>query len=423
MLYASAAFLFLFLPLTLGVYMLVSERTKRHVLLFSGLLFYILANLACPLAILVFAVVFVITYFAGRRVAKTGSRALTWCVVFADIAAFAVLRLLYEYTDVNFLFPLGAAIYLLASVSYIVDIKRGDCKPGSIHDTLLYLSFFPVIVAGPVIKYKDFIGYTENIRVSISGFAGGARLFMAGFVETVAVAAVMGEAYTTIVEVSGHSINVVLGILAAALALLSAFFTVAGWTDMGTGLAMMFGIVVPRDCGFAPGALSPLGHFQRIFRGLSGWLDNYLISPILRLMRLKDKPAGLLSVFLQVVLMSLWIRTTSAMLIMGLVCACVSVLGRLTRADEAIEKKRALRPVGWLFTTVLMSVFWTAATLPGFGELLAMFGKLSIAEDFRTYYIYISLSGWEFILIAAAALLVVAPVGSGQVSKRSLCWC
>ena len=96
MLYASAAFLFLFLPLTLGVYMLVSERTKRHVLLFSGLLFYILANLACPLAILVFAVVFVITYFAGRRVAKTGSRALTWCVVFADIAAFAVLRLLWS---------------------------------------------------------------------------------------------------------------------------------------------------------------------------------------------------------------------------------------------------------------------------------------------------------------------------------------
>ena len=84
----------------------------------------------------------------------------------------------------------------------------------------------------------------------------------------------MGEAYKPIVELSGHSLNVALGVLAAVLAMISGFFTVAGWTDMGTGIAMMFGIMIPRDCGFAPGALTPLWHFQRILRGLRGWLDD-----------------------------------------------------------------------------------------------------------------------------------------------------
>ncbi|MGI6167380.1 MAG: hypothetical protein ACOYIA_04500 [Eubacteriales bacterium] len=410
MLYASAAFLFLFLPLTLCIYVLVSERTKKHVLLVAGLLFYVFANLATPLAIPIFAALLALTCFAGWVVARTGSRVVPLCVAAFDIAAFVVLRVLYEAPGVNFLFPLGAAIYLFASVSYLVDIRRGDCRPGSLTDTLLYLSFFPVIVAGPVVKYKDFAKYIGEAKVSVFSFAGGARLFMTGFIETVAVAGVTTSAYKTIIEVSGYSINIVLGILAAALALLSAFFTIAGWTDMGAGISMMFGIMIPRDCGFAPGALTPLGHFNRIFRGLSGWLDDYLISPLTRMLRFRGKPAESLGVFLQVVLLSLWIRTTPAMLFAASVVAFVAALMKLTRADEAIEQKRYLRPVGWLLTAVLMSVFWSAATLRGADELFALFGKLSLAEDFRTYYIYISLSGWEFISVVAAALLLVAPL-------------
>ena len=414
MLFASAAFLFIFLPLALALYMLVSESIKKHVLLLSGLLFYVFANLATPLTIPIFATVFLITHFAGGYVAKTGNRALTFCVVFFDVAAFVVLRLLYESQEINFRFPLGAAIYLLASVSYILDIRRGDCSPGRPTDTLLYFSFFPVIVAGPVIKYKDFVKYIGDIKISIANFAGGARLFMAGFIETVAVAAVMGEAYKTIVELSGHSLNVALGVLAAVLAMISGFFTVAGWTDMGTGIAMMFGIMIPRDCGFAPGALTPLGHFQRILRGLRGWLDDYIIAPVTRVTRLRGKPAEALGVFLQVVLVALWLRTTSAMLYVALVVAGMAALSRVTGYDEAMGKKRYLWPVGWLLATALMSVFWTSATLSGAGGLLAMLGKLSITQDFRTYYIYISLSGWEFISVAAAAFLLIVPVSFFQ---------
>ncbi|NLW73882.1 MAG: hypothetical protein GX057_03165 [Clostridiales bacterium] len=420
MLYASAAFLFLFLPLALGIYMLVSERAKKYVLLSTGLLFYVLANLASPPAIPVFGAVLALTCLAGWVVARTGSRVVPLCVAVFDIAAFVVLRVLYEAPGVNFMFPLGAAIYIFASVSYLFDIRRGDCRPGSLIDTLLFLSFFPVIVAGPVVKYKDFAKYIGEAKVSIFSFAGGARLFMTGFIETVAVAGVTGEAYKTIIELSGHSINIVLGILAAALALLSAFFTIAGWTDMGAGISMMFGIMIPRDCGFAPGALTPLGHFNRIFRGLSGWLDDYLIFPLSRVLKLRGKPAESLGVFLQVVLMSLWIRTTPAMLIAASVVACAAALLKLTRADEAIEQKRYLRPLGWLLTTVIMSVFWSAATLGGADELVSLFGKLNLAEDFRTYYIYISLSGWEFISVAAAALLVVAPLSFYHDSILSL---
>jgi D-alanyl-lipoteichoic acid acyltransferase DltB (MBOAT superfamily) len=429
MLYASAAFMFLFLPTALGIYTLMPGRLRKYVLLMSGVLFYIFANLRTPLAIPVLAAVAALTYAGGKKVAKAGGKLTFGIIVAADIAAFIALRIIYEASGGAFVFPLGAAVYLLMSVSYLADIRRGDCEPGGIVDSMLYLTFFPVMAAGPLVKYKDFRKYIENISFNINSFAGGARLFAIGFIEVIAVSAVLTTAYKSIIEISGESVNAIFGLLAALLVYMSSFFAIAGWTDMGAGISLMFGIIIPRDCGFAPAAYSPSVYFGRIFRGLGGFFDDYLVSPAVSAVEKRSgkKLAAALGSALMVLAVTLWIKTTPAMLAAALTAAAVTVLFRISGAEDMLEKKKFLRPLGWMFTAVLMVFFWTAAASGSLNRPFGFFGNLSFtAADFKIYYATVALSGRKLIAVAAAALFVLVPLSyygdrlADKLPKRAL---
>ncbi len=410
MLYVSAAFLFLFLPLALGAYMFAPARYRKYVLLSAGVLFYIFANLSTPLAIPVLAAVALLTFFAGKKLARTCNRAVFYIIIGIEIAALIALRIVYEASGGSFVFPLGSAVYLLMSVSYLIDIRRGDCEPGGIVDSLIYLTYFPVMAAGPVIKYKDFKKYIGNVSFNTNNFADGARLFAIGFIEVIAISAVMTATYRNIIGISSHSLNAAFGLLGAMLVYAASFFAIAGWTDMGTGISLMFGINIPRDCGFAPAAYSPSGYFKKIFKGFNNWVDDYLTAPLISALGNKEKLASLLSTAIPVLAVSLFIKTTYAMLASTLIASAIVALFSITKADKMLKEKVYMRPFGWLITTVLMIFFWTAVTVNSPYSLFEFFRELSFtAVDFKIYYVSLARSGSKLISVTAAALLVLVP--------------
>ena len=131
--------------------------------LFLGYLWrrWVFANIRTPLSIGILAAIAVITYFAGKWAAKTSFKYAALVCTVGYVALFVALRIMADHVA-GFAFPLGGAIWLLSGASYVIDIARKHSAPARIDDELLYITFFPVMVAGPVIKYKDFEKYTER---------------------------------------------------------------------------------------------------------------------------------------------------------------------------------------------------------------------------------------------------------------------
>ena len=185
---------------------LTPAHRRRWTILACGLVFYVLANIKTPVSILFLAVSAAFAYCAAYAVyvsRKKPKKTVLVFSVFMCIAMLAVLRILgvrLEAYDVTFL-PLGVSVYLLAAVSMLIDISRGDAEPpASFADALLYIGFFPVLVAGPIIKYKDFIRKSSNeeLEFSLTGVANGLVLFARGFIKRIGVSAILAGAYDDI---------------------------------------------------------------------------------------------------------------------------------------------------------------------------------------------------------------------------------
>ncbi len=206
MLFTSPVFLLLFLPIMLGIYTLTPPKFRPRAICGFSIAFYTLANLESPASILFLLICAIFTYCATFAAFSVRKRYVMIFVSIVIVGALAVLRYLGVWADEDAArqyLPIGASFYLLASFSCISDVRRGDAKmPRSFLDVLTYITFFPVMIVGPVIKYKHFAEMIkpENLHFSAPGVASGIMLFVRGFIKRVAIAAIIDEYYDSIVE-------------------------------------------------------------------------------------------------------------------------------------------------------------------------------------------------------------------------------
>jgi len=406
MLYVSAVFLFLFLPIMLAAYSVAPTKMRRYILLAGGVIFYVLANFKTPMATLLLAAVCAGTYFVGNYINKTQNRAVLLGVIGFDILLLFVLRSIYGQAE-NFIFPLGAAIFLLSSISYCYDLCRGDAPDGGIIDCLLYMTFFPIMVIGPVVKYKDFRRYITDTEHNIENFTDGIRLFSVGFVKLVAVASLTLDAYKTISELGGDSLGFFGTALAMLMVVMTVFFALSGWSDMGCGLALMFGIRIPRDFDFSLIAITPSAFFASMFRGLTAWIDDYAISPIRRrFFRGHKKLFSAVSHGLSVAFVIMWMRTTAVASIAAVLAGGVVFAEEYFGLSKLVTSRKFTYPLGWLvsfFVAVFVCCAVTSEGIVSFGESL---NRLSIIGSLNIYYVYNALSGFKYVFIVVVGILL-----------------
>lgn len=406
MLYVSAVFMFLFLPILLAVYSVVPTKMRRLVLLGGGISFYVFANFHTPAAILFLGAVCVCTYFAGRYLEKTHNRAVLLVIILLDIVVLFVLRVIYEASE-GFVFPLGAAILLLSSISYCSDVRRGETRSESIFDLLLYMTFFPVMAVGPIIKYKDFRRYISDTEHTIENFAEGIRVFSVGFVKLVAIASVTLDAYKTISELGGDRLGIVGTLLAMILVVMTVFFSLSGWSDMGCGLALMFGIKIPRDFDFSLIAVTPSRFFESMLKSLRSWCEEYAVSPLERRFFREDKKFFIaVSKGVVAALTVIWIRTTAVSAIAAIIAAVVVFAEEYFGFSSVVENKKLFRSLGCL-VAFLISVFVSCAiTSDGIAAFAESLGRLSLTGSFNIYYVYNALSGFKYLFVILAGIIL-----------------
>lgn len=298
MAFNSVVFLFCFMPVALTLYYLVPERAKNAVLLAESLVFYCWAGVRyLPLA----AALVCLNYLAGLALERLrAKRLLLTLVVLADLGVLfyfkyanflidtlnRVARLGLGALDVGTLLPLGISYYLFKLISYQADICTGKCRAERNFITFsAYVLFFPQLVVGPIVKYREMAPQLHNTRgrCTLPRIETGAEMFVFGLAKKVILADSIGALWSDIAGSGGVGLANVstplawLGILAYSLQL---YFDFAGYSEMSNGLSSMLGFDCPANFDLPYISASITEFWRRWHITLSGWFREYIYIPL-----------------------------------------------------------------------------------------------------------------------------------------------
>jgi len=292
MVFSDQAFIFLFLPFALAI-TLAAARTKAfHIALLclSLLFFYWTSGFHTLLLLISIAV----NYAGALMLSKQKSSALLCVVVAINVfllvvfkyAGFAAgsLAPIFGVQPPEYLtgiaLPIGISFYTFQGISYVVDVWRGDVRPERNPVTFgAYLSFFPQLIAGPIVRYHDVDQQFKKPILSTDMFAAGASRFTLGLAKKVLIA----DSVALVADAAfAHPGD--LGMAAAWLGALAyaiqIYFDFSGYSDMAIGLGMMFGIRFLENFNHPYGAATVTDFWRRWHISLSSWFRDYVYIPL-----------------------------------------------------------------------------------------------------------------------------------------------
>ena len=279
----SVVFLSCFLPLTVLLYRLIPGKKPRNILLLiASLLFYSFGSLAGLAILLVSAG----TNYLFAKLMARGRKLLLGIAVAGNLALLIAYKYLNFFlqdvlgfqTELSLIAPLGISFFTFKSISYLVDVYRKKTNPGSFWQFLLYISFFPQVMAGPITRFDEFCNTLEQPDTSFDTFANGLRRFVIGLSKKLLLAATLGAAADQVF--GGETLSTALAWVGAVSYLLQIYFDFSGYSDMAIGLGLVFGLTTPENFRY-PYIAPSVGDFWRRWHiSLSSWFRDYLYIPL-----------------------------------------------------------------------------------------------------------------------------------------------
>jgi alginate O-acetyltransferase complex protein AlgI len=386
MVFSSPIFLFVLLPATLVLHALVPQRARNALLLAVSLIFYSWGEGAWIGLMLLSMVV---NHRAGiwieeRRGDDRFCRRLVAVVVAVNIGMLVLfkytgfivdnLRLLFPSLPVveSLHLPLGISFYTFHALSYVIDIYRGKAPAQrSLMRHALYISFFPQLVAGPIVRYREICDQLERREVTVDGFTEGIRRFVTGLAKKVLIANTVAVPADAIFG-AGASVSPSAAWLGAVAYAIQIYFDFSGYSDMAVGLARMFGFRFPENFQWPYASTSMTDFWRRWHTSLSAWFRDYVYVPLGgNRLGLARTLCNLVAVFL---LCGLWHGASWTFVVWGAWHGAFLVLERLTGFPGRSPLRRA-----YVLAVVLVGwVFFRSKSLADAGAmLLAMAGMSS----------------------------------------------
>jgi alginate O-acetyltransferase complex protein AlgI len=295
MVFSSITFLFYFLPIFLALYF-VAGRARNHVLFISSLIFYAWGE-PFNVLLLLFSIGF--NYVTGLELAKrSGTDRIAWLA--AGIAVNLLLLGTFKYaaflaSNANLLLgplhvslpvprldlPIGISFFTFQAISYLVDVHRKDVAPERNFVLLaVYISMFPHLVAGPIVRFKTIVQDLHERQLSVSRFNLGMSYIVVGLAQKALIAdtlAVTADAVFALPTAELTTATAWLGIVTYTLQI---YFDFAGYSNIAIGLALMIGIRFPQNFNYPYAAASVTDFWRRWHMSLSQWFRDYLYIPL-----------------------------------------------------------------------------------------------------------------------------------------------
>lgn len=303
MIFSSITFICFFLPAVLLVYHCMPNLLAKNFVLFvASLLFYAWGE---PLYIFLMLASICLNYSSGLIIASAkaaarnskAKKALAGAVVvnlallfvfkylgFACVIANLFLDALNIplLKEINLLLPIGISFYTFQEISYLVDVYR---NPGLVQKSPLnlglYVSFFPQLIAGPIVRYSDIKAQIENRYSSVDFFAKGIERFCFGLGKKVLLANQFALVCDKIYEFAPTSfVGARLAWIACFSYALQIYFDFSGYSDMAIGLSKMFGFSLGENFNYPYAANSITDFWRRWHISLSSWFKDYVYIPL-----------------------------------------------------------------------------------------------------------------------------------------------
>ena len=362
MVFSSAVFLLFFLPVAFAAERLVKPiRAKNIVLTVLSLLFYAYGEPVFAL-FLVFSAL--LHHLAGVY-AKKKERypaALLACLIVFDVATLIVFKYLGFFTELlnalpglslpvpQIRLPIGISFFTFQLMSYAIDGYRDTRQlSSSFGDTLLYVSFFPQLIAGPVVKYHDVAVAIRHRRTDPRNTARGMRRFVFGLSKKLLLANTMAIVADAVYALPAGDLStpaVWLGALAYAMQI---YYDFSGYSDMAIGQARMFGFHLRENFDHPYAAVGITDFWRKWHISVTDWFREYVYIPLGG--NRKGRLRAELNAFVVFLLTGLWHGANLTFVVWGLYNWFFRTLE--TVGALPVRKSRRLRPLWWIYTFVV----------------------------------------------------------------------
>ena len=399
MLFSSVPFLFYFLPAALILYFLVPGRFKNFILLLASLFFYAWGE---PKYVLLMLVSIVQGYLFGLLVEKhRGEKASKLFLALSVLVSLGLLGY-FKYADfflssvnavtglslplLKLSLPIGISFYTFQVLSYVIDVYRGEtAAQKSFIDLAAYVSLFPQLIAGPIVRYSDVAGQLRDRTHSVSAAVEGVRRFTVGFAKKVLLANQFGALASAYKQTQDASVLFVW--LYALAFLLQVYFDFSGYSDMAIGLGRILGFRFPENFNYPYISASITEFWRRWHISLGSWFRDYLYIPLGG--SRKGKARQLLNILIVWLATGLWHGAAWTFVLWGLWFAVLLLIEKLWLLP-LLERRRVLAHVYTLFFVTLGFVLFdadsAAQALSRIGAMLGA-GGLPLFSAQAVYYL------------------------------------
>ena len=419
MTFSSVIFLFVFFPVVFLLYALIPQKTVRNVILAAAsLVFYAFGE---PIAVIIMVISIIFNYFFGRAAAGEKHDKLA---VFLAVLVNIGLLIGYKYTGFfaetfnsitglgipvpQIRLPIGISFFTFQGLSYVIDVYR-DKKSvqKSLFSVLLYISFFPQLIAGPIVRYEDIAKQLDEREFTADRVARGINRFIYGLGKKVLIANQMGIVADTVFGFSPSDVGMLPSWLGAVCYTLQIFFDFSGYSDMAIGLGCMFGFDFRENFDYPFIAPNIQNFWRRWHISLSTWFKEYVYIPLGG--NRKGKARTTVNKLIVFFLTGFWHGANFTFIVWGMLHG---VCQMLETYQIIPTKKKWFRPIGHIYTllvVILAFVLFRADTLTqGFSLIGNMFSGASGTAAVNAEIM--SMTSVMFMISLAFAVILSTPV-------------
>ncbi|MBQ9531302.1 MAG: MBOAT family protein [Eubacterium sp.] len=388
MVFSSATFLIIFLPVTMILYYLVGVlitkniAVKNLILLIASLIFYAWGE---PVYIILMLISIFFNYIIGRDISlakeneeNKRSKTLFICAVtfnlcvlgFFKYADFVVENIggLFgaELKMLNLPLPIGISFYTFQIMSYIIDLYNGKIKvQKNLFDFALYVSLFPQLIAGPIVKYKDIDDQLKNRKESLLKYSLGLNRFIIGLSKKLLLANTLGSVYSSVQEAGTNNLSFLAAWVGIICYTLQIYFDFSGYSDMAIGLGSMFGFKFNENFNYPYIASSVTDFWRRWHISLSSWFRDYVYIP-LGGNRCKI-PRHIFNLLVVWFLTGLWHGAAWNFIFWGLYYGVLLILEKYVLGKILEKIPRGAR---WFLTIICVMLGWVLFSAPTLSDAL-----------------------------------------------------
>ena len=412
MLFTSISFLYYFLPALIIIYFITPKKYKNIILLIASLLFYFYGE---PKYVFLMIAEIIIAYIGAILIDKYKNQSKNILITTLFIHVF--LLIIFKYTDfiiqtindisnaniklLNIALPIGISFYTFQIISYIIDVYNGKVKvQKNIIKLATYVSLFPQLVAGPIVRYQTVEKELDNRTHSFNNFAYGIRRFTIGLAKKVLIANALGELCSKAFLVDEKTI-VFFWIFGISY-MLQLYFDFSAYSDMAIGLGRIFGFNFPENFNYPYISKSITEFWRRWHISLSTWFRDYVYIPLGG--NREGKYKQIRNILIVWLLTGIWHGANWTFLIWGLLFGIILIIEKIWLNNFMEKLPSFIRRIYVLFIVMILFIIFNSdnmsVALTNIKGLFGMNGE-AFVNDYTLHY-----------LKSYLPVLIIALVGS-----------